>query len=215
MKLRSPIVLLSVLVVALAFAGCSRDKKKTGPSKLVKDGTLVFQDDFERGEFGDRWKVDSPSWKISGGWLHDTSARNEGAWLLEELPEQVRIEFKARSEMPKQGGFRGDMKCEVFAAKPEHQAGYILIFGGWENSVNAIARLDEHGDDRQNDNSRSVVAGQTYEWAIVRKDGKLRWYLDGELFMTYDDKVPLEGRHFGFNNWTSDVYFDDLKVYQL
>ncbi len=215
-RLRLVLTGFAVLSLLLVPVGCAR--KPAGKATQVAGltgGTLVFSDDFERAEPGPSWKLESSTWRIDGGWLRDTGAQNAGAWLLEDLPERVRIEFKVRSELPAQGGFRGDIKCEVFATEPAHEAGYVLIFGGWENTINTIARLDEHGEDRLEEHNRRVVAGRTYQWAIVRTDGTLHWFLDGAPFMKYEDRRPVEGRYFGFNNWASDLYFDELRIYEL
>lgn len=210
---------LALLAAALLATGPSCKDRSAGDRVEWKagltGGELVFEDSFDRTEIGASWTVKSPSWVIEDGWLHDTKARNEGAWLNVQLPERVRLEFKARSDMPPQGDFRGDLKCEVFATEPAHQAGYILIFGGWVNTINVIARLDEHGKDRLEDSNRKVVAGQAYTWTIVRTDGVVRWYIGGKPFMHYDDPQPIRGTNFGFNNWESNVYFDDLKIWKL
>lgn len=208
-----------LVVLLLAGPGCSRSKKraagvdwKTG----LTGGKLVFEDNFERGELGDAWTTEGSTWRIVDGWVHDDAARNAGLWLDRELPERVRIQFKARSDMPTDGsGFRGDLKCEVFARTPSHQGGYILIYGGWENTINTIARLDEHGADRLEDLKGRVVAGKVYEWTIVRTDSTLRWYVDGKPFLAYEDREPIDGRYFGFNNWLSKAYFDDVAIYEL
>ena len=42
--------------------------------------------------------------------------------------------------------------------------------------------------------------------------------IDGQPFLTYEDKSPLEGpghEYFGFDNWESDAWFDDLVITPL
>ena len=36
----------------------------------------------------------------------------------------------------------GDIKFEVFGDGAKHESGYIAIFGGWQNRLNIIARLE-------------------------------------------------------------------------
>jgi hypothetical protein len=218
---RRAVASAAALLVLWLLGGALLSCKSGGESKGVDwgdgltGGELVFEDGFDRAELGPRWVVEGPTWRIVDGWLHDTTARNAGAWLDLELPEKVRVEFSARSELPPTGEFRGDIKCEIFCTEKTHQTGYVLIFGGWLNTINVIARLDEHGKDRLEDSRRKVIAGQTYRWAVVRTDGVLRWYLDGKPFMHFADPDPVRGRFFGFNNWESHVYYDDLKVWRL
>lgn len=211
----------AALALAVAGAGCG---KKTIPSRgdapgaerFLTGGELVFEDRFDRAEFGENWKVEHASWRIVDGWAHSTNPKNDGLWLNEQLPEgPVRVEFVARSEPLPDGSFPGDLKCEIFAKTQAHEAGYVLINGGWNNQLDVIARLDEHGEDRLAQTSKPVVRSTAHRWAVVRVGGDLHWFRDGELLMTYQDAAPLDGRYFGFNNWLTHAYFDDLRVYRL
>lgn len=143
---------------------------------------------------------------------------NAALWLQKPLPNRVRVEFEATALTP-----NGDVKSEIFGDGSTHQSGYILIMGGWSNQLNIIARQDEHGEDRKRD-SRCVVrnrrkvcveTGKVYRWAIERRDETLKWYVDDKLFMTYSDRYPIQGKHFGFNNWEAKVAFDDLRILKL
>ena len=143
---------------------------------------------------------------------------NAALWLKKELPERLRVEFTAEV-LSKDG----DVKTEIFGDGRTHQSGYIVIHGGWSNQLNIIARQDEHGEDRKEDGRcrtrdrkrRCVVQNRIYKWALERTDGTLKWYLDGELFLTYPDSSPVFGRHFAFNNWKAKVAFDDLKIFAV
>lgn len=177
--------------------------------KDLKGGTLVFSDDFEREKVGPSWS-ENPRWTIKDGRLHIANDHNKGLWLLKELPDNARVEFDALSPTPE-----GDLKCEIFAAEPVHQAGYVLIFGGWDNRINVIARLDEHGEDRKEERERKVVQNKVHKFTIIRRGRNLVWYLDGKHLMTYDDAQPLKGKYFGFNDWEAPVSYDNIKVYQL
>jgi hypothetical protein len=210
-----------VLGAALALAVASRGK----PVPPAQGGTLVFSDDFNRAEVGDAWQrqatadqgYEPGTWKIEDGRLKADKIHNAALWLKQALPENVRIEFVARAQSAD-----GDVKAEVFGDGRNHQSGYILIHGGWRNTVNAIARQDEHGEDRKEDSRcgagperRCVEPDVDYQWAIERTDGVVRWYLDGALFLTFDDQHPIRGKHFGFNNWEAPVTFDDLRIFDL
>ena len=180
-------------------------------------GKLVFSDDFERSEIGDRYLQAAPDrgwkagpWRIEHGWLVGKDIHNAALWLQLELPEKARIELDVRADSKV-----GDVKCEVFGDGEHHQSGYILIFGGWKNSVNCIARQDEHAEDRREDRRLRVEPDVDYHWTITRTDHTVRWYIDGELFLIYDDRNPVRGRHFGFNNWEAPTRFDNLKIYDI
>ena len=60
--------------------------------------------------------------------------------------------------------------------------------------------------------------GGRYHWRIERIGKKLSWYVDDKIFLEYDDNAPLEGaghEYFGFNNWESDTWFDNLVITPL
>ncbi|MFT6398882.1 MAG: hypothetical protein ACJAYU_003644 [Bradymonadia bacterium] len=175
---------------------------------------LVFSDDFERPDFGDSWQTTSATWKIEEGWVMGGGARNEGMWLSSALPAQVRLSFDAQALSEE-----GDLKFEMFADGTTHQSGYVGIFGGWDNRLNIIARLDEHGDDRLvGAEGQHVEVGKTYRFQIERTDNRMRWSIDGVDFITFDDSDPLTGAghaYFGFNNWESPVRFDNVEVWDL
>ncbi len=79
-------------------------------------------------------------WRVVDGQLLSPGVRNNPLWLQAKLPRDVAIEFDARSESSE-----GDVKVEIFGDGTDHASGYVLIHGGWNNSVSVIARLDEHG----------------------------------------------------------------------
>jgi hypothetical protein len=63
-----------------------------------------------------------------------------------------------------------------------------------------------------------VVKGQRYHMVVTKKDGKLRWEVDGEMLLEFNDPAPLSGTghdRFGFSSWANDTYFDHLKIETL
>ncbi|MBW2213998.1 MAG: hypothetical protein JRF48_06080 [Deltaproteobacteria bacterium] len=162
----------------------------------------AFSDDFERTQLGDAYKSTGGNWRIENGELHVKGAKNHPLWLLRTLPRDARVEFDVRSE-----------RDDSYTA-----TSYVIIFGGWDNSRNVLARMDEHGDDRVVGKARKVEPGETYRFRIERIGGTLTVWVDGDILLEMDDAEPLAGRghdHFGFNNWQSDLWFDKLKVTPL
>lgn len=205
------LAILTLLVFASSLEACksSRKHRPAAVREGLTGGVLVFEDDFEREALGDRWLNRSGRWRIQEGRLTVRGDRNEGVWLDFPLPDRVRIEFDARALSDE-----GDLKCEVFASEPRHQAGYVVILGGWHNTVSVIARLDEHGEDRLESAARAEK-GRAHHWALVRVSDTLRWFVDGALVLEYHDEDPLQGRTFGFNDWNAPVEFDNLKIFEL
>jgi hypothetical protein len=143
----------------------------------------------------------------------------------------ARIEFDAQAEAAE-----GDIKAELWGDGATGATGnsytnatsYLAILGGWKNTLQVLARINEHGPDRKeikidknsdDPTQRPVQKGQTYRFKIERTDGKtLRWSVDGVDFFTWADPSPLAGQghdHFGFNEWEAKVCFDNVKVTPL
>jgi hypothetical protein len=63
-----------------------------------------------------------------------------------------------------------------------------------------------------------VQIGRTYRWRLERRGSLLRWFIDGQSFMEFDDPFPLAGEgheRFGFSSWDAQLYFDNLKIEPL
>lgn len=196
--------LLNVPFAHLALRGAARTT-----------ATVPFHDDFERGtvELGDHYHATGGFWRIQEGWLYSPGVKNNPLWLQAKLPRDVAVEFDVRAD-----DAAGDVKCEIFGNGRDHASGYILVFGGWNNTISALARLDEHGPDRKERRDRKVEKGRTYHFKVVRQGRKLDWFIDGELFLSWDDAAPLEGSghdRFAFSTWATDVSFDNLDIHPL
>lgn len=191
--------------------------KQAERSDGLTGGKLVFEDHFDRADPAPDWQVKhAGEWTIDDGWLHahkvaNEDERNAGVWLQKPLPDKARITFKSKSMTAV-----GDTKCEVFAEQHKHESGYSVIFGGWNNTINTITRRGEHEQKRVvQSEPPKVVPGRVYTWTIVRNDDVVRWYVDGRFMIAYLDSEPVRGHYFGFNNWASDVQFDDVQVFEL
>lgn len=196
------------LLLAVAWVGCAK------PVDPLTGGKLVYSEDFEGSGIPSAWSTKSTVWKVASGKLTGARAENEGVWLSQPLPEQVRVTFEVSSASPD-----GDIKFEIFTDGKTHQSGYVGIFGGWKNRINIIARLDEHGTDRlEGAEGQSVVKDRVYQMTVVRTDNRVRWWVDGKPFLTYADAAPLRGeghKHLGFNTWHAPLSYDSVRIYDL
>lgn len=212
---------IGLALLGIATGACEKKPRLQAKSQpegsVLKGGTLVFQEEFSKDL--SLWETRSKNWRIVDGRLYtgDASNNNEGLWLKSpELPPNVRIEFDATSVKGNNPVFEGDIKCEFGGPKREHVSGYVALFGGWKNSLSAICKGDEHGQGQLvKDSQLKVEEGKTYHFAIIRMNSDISWYLDGKLFLNIQDKAVLTGGAFGFNNWNSRVYFDNLKIFSL
>lgn len=182
-----------------------------GPAAVT--ATIPLQDVFDRAELGPNYHATGGYWRLVKGELYSPGVKNNPLWLQARLPENVVVEFDARSESA-----AGDIKCEIFGDGRAHSTGYLLVMGGWNNTISVLARLDEHGLDRKERRDLKVEKGRTYRWRIERRNGTLRWYVDNALAFEWLDPAPLRGEghdRFGFSSWDSDLYFDNLRIEAL
>jgi hypothetical protein len=203
------------LVMFLTFAAC----KVKDPPPVTEE----WKDTFERSGIGGNYYKSGPGYDVVDGALSAKGAHNHPLWLRKKLPRDVRIELDCWSTEE-----RGDIKVEVFgdgkSFDPDGGAymatGYELVFGGWFNSKSIIARLDEHGKDVVQNVTLKVQPQRKYHWRIERVGKKLTWWVDDMQtpFLVLDDPAPLENQgheYFGFNNWESDTWFDNLVITPL
>ena len=197
------------------MSACSKNDK---PAPAITDS---FTDSFERDELGsDYYATSNDAYSLSNGSLRAMGGYNRPLWLRRRLPDAATIEVDAWSQSP-----AGDIKVEIYgdgkSYDPDKGAymstGYVLVMGGWNNSKSLIARLDEHGKDVATRTSPKVEIGRRYHWKIQRNGGRIDWYVDDMTvpFLTLEDPTPLTGDghgYFSFNNWESDVGFDNLVI---
>lgn len=195
-----------------------------GAGCKVKDPPPIdapWTDDFARDVVGTNYYDTGGMYRVTDGALSARGSYNHPLWLRKKLPRDVKIELTAWSNSPD-----GDIKVEVFGDgrsydpdKGGYEAtGYVLVFGGWKNSKSILARLDEHGQELAERARPRVEPGRRYRWTIIRQGKTIAWQIDGEPFLSYEDRQPLEGpghEYFGFNNWESDSWFDDLVITPL
>lgn len=179
---------------------------------------LPFSDDFSRFEtVAQNYFSTGGLWRTVNGELLSPGVKNNPLWLKASLPQNVAIDFDVRSMSPE-----GDIKCEIFGDGSDHASGYVLVHGGWNNTVSIIARLDEHGASLQalqaearkrggqdlvqtgvfvadsrmrvEANPFPVTVGRMYHWHIERRGSLISWFIDGAKFMEFDDPFPLVGK---------------------
>jgi hypothetical protein len=196
---------------ALVSIGCKVERQPAGEP---------FSDDFERAELGPNWKSTGANFRIVAGELVVDRGFNHPLWLTKPIPRDAVIELDAWSASDV-----GDIKFEAwgdgksFAQTVSYTAtSYVFILGGWKNSLAAIARMDEHANDRKIRSDLKVEKGKHYHFKVTRSAGKITWEVDGVPFLAFDDPNPLLGpdhAYFGFNDWEAELHFDNLKIRPL
>ena len=186
-------------------------------SQMAATVALPYADDYSRFETVEQNYFSTGGlWRTVNGELLSPGVKNNPLWLKASLPQNVAVDFDVRSMSPE-----GDIKCEIFGDGSDHATGYVLVMGGWNNSVSIIARLDEHGPSlkslrdeasrrgtadlvaagllapgtrmRVEANPYPVTVGRVYHWHIERRGTLLSWFVDGQKFLEFDDPFPLAG----------------------
>ncbi|HEX7478251.1 MAG TPA: family 16 glycoside hydrolase [Polyangiales bacterium] len=183
-------------------------------------GPSGFSDNFNRPELGEAWNNTGGPYAIRDGQLTVAGARNKPLWLRRTLPRDVLIEFDVKSDSPD-----GDIKVEVFGdgvSKAESVSytatSYVVVFGGWRNSLNVLARMNEHGADRVVGPTYKVVPGRSYHMKILRRGATITAWVDGQVLASMTDPDPLAGPghdHFAINDWDAALTFDNFRVRPL
>jgi len=180
-------------------------------------GKLVFSESFDRAEIGGNYEIQGGDWKIENGRLRSRTAKNRNLVLKSvDLPQDAVIELTMKSNsdaVDVKFNLWGDGKIH------DHGDGYSFILGGWNNRISVISKLDEHEKKRAERRNAGLEKGKEYKIKVVRKSNKIKWFVNGELFLEYNDEAPLKVEDgyskLSFANWKSDVEFDDLKIYSL
>jgi hypothetical protein len=208
-------VRLASSIVLVAFASTCL----VGRDPQLKE---AFTEDFGSGRLDPQtWRITQNVYEIRDGALFVQGAKNHPMWLQRRLPCDVKIEFTAWSESA-----AGDIKVEAFgdgrsSADTEGAytgTGYIVIFGGWDNTVNTIARRDEHNARMKLEEESRVEKDRRYRFTLMFRGPKIEWFLDGRLFLSVEDPDRLCGpgnEYFGFNDWDTPVHFDELTIVPL
>jgi hypothetical protein len=202
-------LLLSVFLVGAA-GGCRTKDPAIG---------APFFDDFQRPELGAAWNATGPQYRLVDGKLVVSNGHNHPAWLKQRLPRDATIDLDIMSKSP-----AGDLKVEIYGdgesfdreGRAYTATGYVLIFGGWHNSLSVICRIEEHDQGRKTQRTDvRVQPGKTYHWTITRRGGTIDWKIDGQPFLAWTDPEPLAGaghEYFALNDWETEVTMDNLRI---
>ena len=209
---------------------------------------LPFSDDFSQPSTVEQNYFSTGGyWRVVGGQLLSPGVKNNPLWLKASLPANVAVEFDVRTEGDAgdlkvelfgdgtdhasgyvfiHGGWNNSVS--IIARLDEHGTPLTRLEAEARRVALAKALPDadlvKTGVFRKDTRMRveanpfPVTRGRTYHWRIERKDGQLRWFIDGQPFMDFQDPMPLVGKghdRFGFSSWDSDLYFDNLKVTPL
>jgi hypothetical protein len=207
--------------------------------------SLPYTQDFSAPTLGSEWSSTGGGWQVVDGRLHNGGAHNVPLWLSAALPRDVRVTFLAESKSDAVDlkveifgdGRRHESGYIVVVAgwnNTRSIIGRLAEHGERYNPVRTLEttealrqEVERNGAaavaryrDRREISQRPVTMqpNRVYRFQLERRNHDLRVYLDGELHLEHFDPSPLYGPghdRFAFNNWASEVYFDELSVSPL
>lgn len=220
-----------VVLAGLLLAACS------GPTPVT---TVPYRQSFETA-LGPEWWSTGGGWSVLEGRLANNGAHNVPLWLSAALPADVRVTFDAVSSSDAvdikfeifgdgrqhQSGYvvilaGWSNSRSIIARLDEH--------GPLRTATDDVALRAEV--QRAPEEARTRYAGRRevvskpvrmeprrlYHLRFERRRGELRFFVDDELHLEYFDPSPLSGAghdRFAFNNWESEVTFDNLQIEPL
>lgn len=212
------------------------------------NASIPYQDDFSDPSTIQKhyWSTGGHH-RVINGELLVPGIKNNPLWLQASLPRDVVVEFDVRSESPEgdikveifgdglnhqsgyvliHGGWSN--RLSIIARLDEHGEPLPTLQRLAQTRAQEKglpnAGLVETGVFRPDTRMRveanpfPVQMNRMYRWRIERRGSLLRWSIDGQLFMEFDDPIPLEGKghdRFGFSAWESQLFFDNLSITPL
>ncbi len=187
-------------------------------------------------------------WRVVNGELLSPGVKNNPLWLKAKLPENVAVEFDVRSMSPEgdvkveifgdgsdhasgyvliHGGWNNQLS--IIARLDEHgpslqrlqaEAQRIAKDKSLPSADLKSTGVFKEGTRMRVEASphRRVELGRQYHWRIERRGSLLRWFIDNQLYMEFDDPFPLKGKghdRFGFSSWEAQLFFDNLRIEPL
>lgn len=206
-------------MVLVATTSC-RGKAEPPPGPFADNFDRPVDRPVDRPSLGGDWRDTGGNYTVNAGRLVARNAYNHPLWLRKKLPRNAAIDFDVESHSD-----AGDVKVELYgdgeSFDPDRggyvSSGYVLIFGGWHNSLSVICRNNEHDEGRKSSRAdQRVQPGRRYHFTVKRTtDGTIDWRIDGQPFLAWTDPQPLAGRgheYFAFNDWEAEVLFDNLSI---
>ena len=158
--------------------------------------------------------------------LDPEKANTATIWFRPDLPNDVIISFKAKAVPPDEKN-AANLNLFLHAREPDGKTlrfgrsgqyseyhkipNYIITFVGGFRPGWSRARRDPGFNLLHEADVRSEV-GQEYDIAVTVQGGRLRYYLDGRKIHDVQDPEPLPGGKFGLRSWSTNAWWDDVKI---
>lgn len=174
---------------------------------------LVAEGDWE---VSNRWQCD-PRWSFFSG-APLAGRKRAVIWSKRELPpEELSVELTVGQKMERERGdyskYARDYNLTICADGNRLDSGYSFVFGGWGNKRTAILR----GTQVVAETETPVIdtRGLHRRWYVLKaskKGGRLRYFVDGKLVLSYDDPTPLRGERFAVWSYENGIMIPRVRI---
>lgn len=142
----------------------------------------------------------------------------EEQWVTDNMPEGGKnLNFHFMVTGP-EGGDITEVYSELAAAGTgPNGAGFDQYHGYLLTWTFLHARLRRSpGYENVRENKAFLPALNTsYRFRLLRRDGRIRYWIDDRLIFDYTDTDPWRRGSIGYTLWRSNVQIDNLKVYRV
>lgn len=162
-----------------------------------------------------RW-ICTPKWSWFGGVSHEAamvwSKRQFRGDQVIDLHSAVMMDYGVGS------GYRrfGDMNLSFCADGSNLGSGYTLMYGGFNNARTCLWRRDKVVAERADRPYPTRKGGAHKNWYNLRAEklgGRVRFYLNQELILEYEDPEPLEGGHVALWTWDGGMMIPRVRIF--
>jgi hypothetical protein len=163
--------------------------RRAEADRPAREWILALEDNFDRDELGEHWKVLVGDWKVQDGVLRNGPGHSEVV-ITRPFPGMHRLEFEAMTDVQRPCDFTSAIHTTA-AVSSVRNAGYLLQFGGAGNTLNRILRNDQQIEDRAV--QRFIEPGR-WHTVVAELDGDtVRLIVDGKTIVEAYDRLPLVG----------------------
>ncbi|QVY66096.1 hypothetical protein [Polaribacter sp. Q13] len=228
----------SILVIIFCFQLGAAQNKKVEDLE-VKKGTLLFSDDFERTEIGNKWEIKEKfigAFSIENGVLVSKEIKDAGHGSVTRAHfkyADVLIEFEFKFE----GGKRFNIVMDDSNCKAVH-AGHIsrvsfskmgfTVQDDKTGSMNLKLRNEIKGDPKKKAEFKKMLAskksivklkfeeGKFYHAVITKKNAVLQCEIDGKIASIKSEGIahPTLNK-FGPTITGGNILFDNFKIWEI
>jgi len=189
-------------------------------------GTLIYEADFEDSS---QWlfEIEAGGYAFKDRKLYLDTYEKEcaTAWIRQEFPADLVIEYQASLREPKGGNNLNLFFCgkgdNGGPLEPSNRTGaygdYKVIPNYLMTFVSVYTRLRKDPGFHLLNENKNVCAeiGQDYRIKVIKRGGRIQCLINDELVHDHVDEDPHGEGWVGLRTWHTNVTYDALRIYRI